>query len=747
MRIGVLTGGGDVPGLNAVIRAVVRRAAQYNHEVVAIKNGWAGLLGAGKVYPLAVQSVSGILPLGGTIIGASRTNPFAGNPALERAIQSLSGAADKESQKALDGLKAAQKAYVARHVAEIKANVKKYGIDVIIAVGGRDTLGVALEVNKLGIPTVGVPKAMDNDLVETDYSIGFDSAVTHIMRAIDDLHFTAAAHQRVFVVETMGRETGWVSMVGGLAGGADFIIIPEAPTTVAEVCDHIVKRHQQGKDYSIVVVAEGAEIPDLMTRDPGVHDAFGRPRYDRRGIGEALASVIEERTGYESRHVVLGHLQRGGSPTVFDRVLATRLGVMAVDMAKSGQFGQMASRKDGKYVGVALDKVVPFTQKADLQYFDLARIFFGERRLDAGKSGIKRIGVLTGGGDCPGLNPAIRGVVRRAVEYGWEVMAFKNGWAGLLKEGDAQPLTPHDVSGVLTKGGTMIGTSRTNPKKDPKDMATVKANLQKYGIDALVAIGGDDTLSVASALSKEGVKVVGVPKTMDNDINETEYTFGFDSACTTAVDALDRLHTTATSHHRAIVVEVMGRKAGWVAAYSGLAGGADFIFLPEFEASIADVVEHLKGRRAQGKVSSIIVVSEGAQIPELLEEDKEMVESGDLKVDAYGHIRLDRLALGERVASHIEKMSGIETRYVVLGHTQRGGSPTAFDRILATRTAVAAVDLLHKGQSGFMAALKGVQLVPVELEKASPPVDGKARESLMTNRVDREFYELAKVFF
>jgi len=743
MRIGVLTGGGDVPGLNAAIRAVVRRAAQYDYEVVAIRNGWAGLLGRGDIYPLSVQSVSGILPLGGTIIGTSRTNPFQGNPTLDKAISLLSSSNDPEVRESIDALRKSQADYVARHIKEIQDNVKNYAIDALIVIGGRDTLEVAYKVSQLGVNIVGVPKTMDNDLVETDYSIGFDSAVTRVMHALDDLHTTAAAHHRVIVVETMGRETGWVALVGGLAGAADFIIIPEVPTTVSEVCDHLAKRHAAGKTFSLVVVAEGAEVPDLVTRTPNEVDPFGRPRYDRRGIGESLAIEIERRTGYETRHVMLGHLQRGGSPSVFDRVLASRLGVAAVDMVKNFQFGQMATRKNDRFLTVPLSRVASHIQVADKKYYDLAKIFFGQRHLDPGASAIKRIGVLTGGGDCPGLNAAIRAVACRAFEYGWEVIGFKNGWKGLLDEGDAEPLRLEDVAGILPQGGTILGTSRTNAKR-PERIVQVKKNLEKYGVDALVAIGGDDTLGVAARLHQEGIKVVGVPKTMDNDINETEYTIGFDSACTVVVDALDRLHTTASSHHRVMVVEVMGRDAGWVAVNGGLAGGADFIFIPEVTTSLAECAEHLLRRKAQGKTSSIVVVSEGADIPELKEEDRQQEAALKAKTDEFGHIRLDARGLGERVARKIEEMTKIETRWVVLGHLQRGGSPTAFDRILATRTGVAAVDLIREGRFGLMPALQGGQLVPVDLSKAAPPDEST---KVMTHIVDKELYELAKVFF
>lgn len=341
-----------------------------------------------------------------------------------------------------------------------------------------------------------------------------------------------------------------------------------------------------------------------------------------------------------------------------------------------------------------------------------------------------RIGVLTGGGDVPGLNAAIRAVARRAWQYGWEVYGIKNGWQGMV-EGIYEPLTPKSVSGVLHVGGTLLGTSRTNPLKDEKMMEAVRQNFEKMGLDALVAIGGDDTLSVAAGLHEQGLAVVGIPKTMDNDVAETDYCIGFDTAVTTVVDALDKLHTTATAHHRVMVVEVMGRDAGWVAVEGGLAGGADFILTPEAPVSIKEICDHLERRRASGKPFAIVVVSEGAKVTDI----EEVTDLGER--DAFGHVRLDRRSMGERIAKEIERCSGFEARTVVLGHLQRGGSPTTFDRILATRLGVAAVDFIREGRLGYMAALKGNKVVPVELKAVV--------ES--TKRVDLELYELAKVFF
>ncbi len=340
------------------------------------------------------------------------------------------------------------------------------------------------------------------------------------------------------------------------------------------------------------------------------------------------------------------------------------------------------------------------------------------------------IGVLTGGGDCPGLNAAIRAVVRRAHSYGWSVTGIHNGWAGLLGEGSVEPLTLRSVSGILPLGGTILGTSRTNPLKNPEHMRQVMRNIEKFGLDALVAIGGDDTLSVAARLYEDGVKVVGVPKTMDNDLMGTDYTIGFHSAVSIVADALDKLHTTASSHHRVIVCEVMGRDAGWVAVVGGLAGGADFILIPEVPTSIARVCEHLERRRQMGKDFSIIVVAEGAVVT-----DVEVPEVGER--DAFGHVRLDRRNIGEIVGREIERRTGFETRVTVLGHLQRGGSPVLFDRILATRTGVAAVDYIKEGRFGYMPGLQGSKIVPVKL------ADAVAR----TKTVDLELYELAQLFY
>lgn len=341
-----------------------------------------------------------------------------------------------------------------------------------------------------------------------------------------------------------------------------------------------------------------------------------------------------------------------------------------------------------------------------------------------------RIGVLTGGGDVPGLNAAIRAVARRAFQYGWEVVGIRNGWQGMV-EGIYEPLTPKSVSGILHVGGTILGTSRTNPLKDPKMMEKVFANFKTMQLDGLVAIGGDDTLSVAAALAAKGLPAVGVPKTMDNDVAETDYCIGFDTATTTVADALDKLHTTATAHHRVIVVEVMGRDAGWVAVVGGLAGGADYIAVPESPTSMDAICAHLKNRRDAGKNFAIVVVAEGAKITDLPEPE----DLGER--DAFGHVRLDKRSLGERVAKEIERRIGFEARTVVLGHLQRGGSPSVFDRVLATRLGVFAVDLIREGRFGYMAALKGNKIVPVELEHAVAS----------NKKIDLELYELAKVFF
>jgi len=340
-----------------------------------------------------------------------------------------------------------------------------------------------------------------------------------------------------------------------------------------------------------------------------------------------------------------------------------------------------------------------------------------------------RIGILTGGGDCPGLNPVIRAVVRKALLAGYEITGIKDGWKGLIQN-DTLSLNIDTVSGILPKGGTILGTSRTNPYKKEGDLQKVKDNFKKMGLDALVAIGGEDTLGVAAKLVKDGLSnIVGVPKTIDNDLSATDYTFGFDTALNVAMECIDRLHTTAESHHRIIVAEVMGRHAGWIALEAGIAAGADMILIPEIPIDLDEVCDVIKKRRQRGKAFSIIVVSEGAQF-----KDSAMVTQ-EQKLDAFGHVRLG--GIGEDLAARIEKITGLETRVSVLGHIQRGGSPTAFDRVLGTRFGVKAVELIINKKFGKMVALAGTKIIDVPLEEAV--------KALKT--VDLEFYNVAKVFF
>ncbi len=322
-----------------------------------------------------------------------------------------------------------------------------------------------------------------------------------------------------------------------------------------------------------------------------------------------------------------------------------------------------------------------------------------------------RIGILTGGGDCPGLNAVIRAVVRKGVgEHGDEIVGFRDGWRGVL-EGDTVPMDLHAVRGILPRGGTVLGTSRTNPYGVDGGPETVMATLERLGIEALIPIGGEDTLGVATRLAEAGVRVVGVPKTIDNDLEATDYTFGFDTAVGVAMEAIDRLHTTGDSHHRTLVVEVMGRHAGWIALHAGIAGGASAVLIPEQPFDIEKLCEHVE-TRFETHYAPIIVVSEGA-IP---------AEGGDMTLvsgekDAFGHVRLG--GIGPALASLIEERTGREARAVVLGHIQRGGTPSAFDRVLATRFGLAAIDAVHDGQSGVMVALRGTDIVRVPLAAAT----------------------------
>jgi 6-phosphofructokinase 1 len=339
-----------------------------------------------------------------------------------------------------------------------------------------------------------------------------------------------------------------------------------------------------------------------------------------------------------------------------------------------------------------------------------------------------RLGTLTGGGDCPGLNAVIRAIVRRGLKQGHSVAGFRYGWAGAMS-GEMVDLTPENTSGILHRGGTILGTSRTNPYGADGGAEQVKATLEGHGIDALIPIGGEDTLGVAKKLSEEGVPVVGVPKTIDNDLAGTDYTFGFQTAVQIATDAIDRLHTTAESHNRVMVVEVMGRDAGWIAVHSGMAGGADAILVPERPFDVEDVCDRIRRRHAAGRTFSIVVVAEGAQ-----RKDGDGASGGG-EVDQFGHVRLG--GIGVELEREIEERTGFECRMTILGHVQRGGTPTAYDRVLATRFGVAAVDAVDEGAFGNMVALRATGMERVPLEEA-------LREPKL---LDPALYETAEVFF
>jgi 6-phosphofructokinase 1 len=341
-----------------------------------------------------------------------------------------------------------------------------------------------------------------------------------------------------------------------------------------------------------------------------------------------------------------------------------------------------------------------------------------------------RIGILTGGGDCPGLNPVIRAVVKRSIIEKWEVLGFLNGWKGMIENTHIH-LDERAVSGIIHKGGTILGTSRTNPFKNPGDVVKVKETYKKNNLEALVAVGGEDTLGVANKLAKEGINIVAVPKTIDNDLSCTDYTFGYDTAINIVTECIDRLHSTAESHHRVMVVEIMGRHAGWIALESGIAGGADMILIPEVPVTIDEICTVIKKRHAKGKTFSIIAVAEGAHIKDFKEQDI-LISS---QLDAFGHVRLG--GIGERLSKAIEEKTGFETRNTVLGHIQRGGSPTAFDRVLGTRFGVKAVELIKEKKFGHMVSLQGREIVSVPIEKAVG----------VLKTVPPAYYEMAKIFF
>ena len=347
MKIGILTGGGDCPGLNAVIRAVARRSFDGGHEVLGVRDGWRGLVD-GLTEQLGPREISGLLPRGGTILGTTRTNPYKVEGGVERVLATFSA----------------------------------QGLDALVAVGGEDTLGVAARLyGEHDFPVVGVPKTIDNDLAATDYTFGFDTAVSIATEAIDRLHTTAESHNRVMVVEVMGRHTGWIAVMSGIAGGADVILIPEHPLTVEEACTEIERRHARGKDFSIVVVSEGYELTyssgesRLVAGEARATDQFGHVALG--GVGDALAKEIESRTGFETRVTVLGHVQRGGTPTARDRVLATRYGLKAAELVHEGRFGRMAALEGDRIVDVSLADATAELKTVPPDWYEVARAFFG----------------------------------------------------------------------------------------------------------------------------------------------------------------------------------------------------------------------------------------------------------------------------------------------------------------------------------------------------------------------------------
>jgi phosphofructokinase-like protein len=344
MRIGVLTGGGDAPGLNAAIRAIGTRAFAAGDTLVGIRNGWAGMLGDGDAISLERQSLTGILQLGGTMLGSSRVNPMKIDGGIPNVLQTI----------------------------------QRHRLDALVAIGGDDTLSVAARLADEDAHVVGVPKTMDNDLSITEYCIGFDSAVRVVTEALDRLHTTATSHHRVMICEVMGRDTGWVAVMGGIAGGADLIIIPEFPITLDEVVTHLEVHRKAGSDFSIIVVAEGVEMEGVQTKDEaeGARDAFGHVQLSRRGVGETLARIIEERTGHESRATVLGHVQRGGSPTAYDRIWATHVGARAYDLVAEGRFGEMPVVRCGEVAVARIADVVAVQRRVPRELYELAKVFY-----------------------------------------------------------------------------------------------------------------------------------------------------------------------------------------------------------------------------------------------------------------------------------------------------------------------------------------------------------------------------------
>ena len=696
MNIAVMTSGGDSPGMNPAVRAIVRRALVKECKVFGIFNGYEGLVN-GNIKPLGWHDVGGIISKGGTFLGTARSESF--------------------------------RTLVGRR--EAVRNLVSHNIEALIVVGGDGSLMGAhvlaqewkehLQVLNLGsnipqLKVIGLPGSIDNDLYGTDMSIGADTALNHIVRALDDLTSTAASHQRTFVVETMGRHCGYLALMAGLAGGASWVLIPEEELDLRwhkKMLDAIKKARQVGRPHQMVVVAEGARHADGLAIK-----------------SKEICDLIAGKLNLDVRLTVLGHIQRGGSPTAFDRVLSTRLGVAAVDMLLDNPEEckcHMVGLRENRVVTTPLEEVVQKSravgEEIEKGNYSKALELRGDsfrRALELVKmltritpakecTGEKTILIMTGGADSPGMNTAVSVVGRCLLNHGIKVLASRNTFLGLLED-DIFPLDWHELVGWINKPGSEIGTARTIIEDE--DFHTIARNLRKYNVAGIIAIGGWGTyekiwrmVQSRSTYPEFKIPMILIPASIDNNLPATQFSIGTDTALNVIVDSIDKIRNTAGANRRTFIVEVMGRKCGFLALMGALASGAEKAYLPEHGISIrelTDDVEVMKTSFECGKKMMIFLRSEAAS----------------------RHYTTDFI----RRLFEEEGRGGFGVRTAILGHVQRGGIPTAFDRILACRfgaqAALSMIELVKNSSDEAIAlGLKGRGVVETPFEDAAKEMD------------------------
>ncbi len=648
--IGVLTSGGDAPGMNAAVRAVVRTAISYGIKVKGIYRGFSGLIYE-EFVDLESDSVSDILQRGGTFLYTARCPEMITEEGQDRAA----------------------------------AMCKKHGIDALVIIGGDGSFRGALSLAQRGINVIGVPGTIDLDIACTEYTIGFDTAVNTAMDAIDKIRDSSTSHERCSIIEVMGRHAGYIALWCGIANGAEAVLSTELYNYEEQkLIEDIKKKRENGRKHYIIINAEGI------------------------GDSEGMAKRIEYATGVPTTATILGYLQRGGSPTCKDRVFASAMGAKAVDILKNGGEKRVIAYKNGEFVDFDMEEALAMkktldphmvamlgrlTRKGDSKTMAFEGMLPVEDATETGKrkgrgaKQIKTIGIMTGGEDAPGMNAAIRAVVRSAIGYDMKVWGIYRGYAGLLEK-DALEMSNKTMSETVQKGGTLL-LAADCPEihtKEGKEKA-VKI-IREMGLDALVVIGNNDSLKVAGELSDLGVNVIGIPATIDLDVACTEYTVGFDTAVNTAMRAIDKIRDTSASHERCSIIEVAGEHSAYNALWCGIANGAEDV-----------VTERGTDRDEQRIISSIISKKRLGKKLHLI-----------VNSESVGH--------SKSLAKNIQFATGLEARATILGQLQRGGTPSCMDRVFASSMGGKAVEVLRAGGSNRIIAYDNGEFVDFDIKEA-----------------------------